>query len=105
MAGIIQKMLSIQSNFSIDKLKSDIKRVAVSIQEYVKIDHASDELWSSSFPSNFISKINELTHCEYIARDLGIDGKEELGNWLNNHKMCIDEYQFNFLHNILHKFA
>ena len=87
-AGIIQKMPSIQSNFSNDKIKSNVMRVAVSVQECVKIDHASNELRSS--PSNFISKIDKLTHCDYIAGHLSIDGMEELGNGLENHKMCIE---------------
>ena len=43
-AGIIQKMLSIKRNFSIDKIKFDVMRVAVSVQECVKIDQASNEL-------------------------------------------------------------
>ena len=85
-AGIIQKMLSIQSNFRNDK--SDVMRVAVSVQECVKIDHASNELRSS--PSNFISKIDKLAHCDYIAGDLSIHGMEELGNGLDNHKIFIE---------------
>jgi hypothetical protein len=87
-AGIIQRMLSIKSNFSIDKIESDVMRVAVSVQECVKIDHASNELRSS--PSTFISKIDKLLHCNYIASDLSIDGMEELGNGLDNHKICIE---------------
>jgi hypothetical protein len=87
-AGIIQRMLSIKSKFSIDKILSDVMRVAVSVQECVKIDHASNELRSS--PSTFISKIDKLIHCDYIASDLSIDGMEELGNGLDNHKMCIE---------------
>ncbi len=43
-AGNIQRMLSIKSKFSIDKIESDVMRVAVSVQECVKIDHASNEL-------------------------------------------------------------
>jgi hypothetical protein len=72
-AGIIQKMLSIQSHFSIDKIKHDVMRVTVSLQECVKIDQASNELRSS--PSIFISKIDKITQCDYL---------------LDNHKMCID---------------
>ncbi len=79
--GIIQKMLSIKSNFSykfsIDKIESDVMCVAVSVQACVEFDHTSNELRSS--PSNFISKINRLIHCEYIADELIIDGLEELG--------------------------
>ena len=62
--------------------------VAVSVQEYVKIDQASNELRSS--PSFFISKIHKIAHCECIASDLSIVGMEELGNGLDNHKICID---------------
>jgi hypothetical protein len=40
-AGIIQRMLSIKSKFSIDKIESDVIRVAVSVQECVKINNAS----------------------------------------------------------------
>ena len=94
-AGIIQKMPSIQSNFSNDKIKSDVMRVAVSDQECVKIDHVSNELRSS--PSIFISKIDKLAHCDYIAGDLSIDGMEELGNGLDNHKMCIDSVKTLFI--------
>ena len=38
----------------------------------------------------FISKIDKLTHCDYSAGDLSIDGMEELSNGLVNHKMCIE---------------
>jgi hypothetical protein len=41
-AGIIQRMLSIKSKSSIDKIESDVMRVADSVQECVKIDHASN---------------------------------------------------------------
>jgi len=61
-AGIMQKMLSIKSKSSIDKIKSDVMRVADSIQECVKFDHALNELRSS--PRNFISKIDNLTHSD-----------------------------------------
>ncbi len=44
-AGILQKMLSIKSKFSIDKIKSDdVMHVADSVQECVKFDLASNEL-------------------------------------------------------------
>ncbi len=49
---------SIKSKCSIDKIKYDVMRVAVSVQECVKIDQASHELQSS--PSFFISKIHKL---------------------------------------------
>jgi hypothetical protein len=72
-AGISQKMLSIKSKFSIDKITSDdVMRVADSVQECVKFDHASNELQSS--PRNFISKIDKLTYYDYIADELSIDG-------------------------------
>jgi hypothetical protein len=66
-AGIMQKMLSIKSKSSIDKIKSDdVRRVADSIQERVKFDHALNELLSS--PRNFIPKIRQSNaqrlHCE-----------------------------------------
>jgi hypothetical protein len=87
-AGIMQKMLSIKSKSSIDKIKSDVMRVADSILGCVKFDHALNELRSS--PSFFISKIHKIAHCDYIASDLSIGGMEELGNGLDNHKMCND---------------
>jgi hypothetical protein len=60
----MKKMLSIKSKSSIDKIKSDVMRVADSIQECVKFDHALNELRSS--PRNFISKIDNLTHSDYM---------------------------------------
>jgi hypothetical protein len=66
-AGILQKMLSIESKFSIDKIKSDdVMRVADSIQECVKFDHALNELRSS--PRNFISKIDITRYALTISR-------------------------------------
>jgi hypothetical protein len=44
-AAILQKMLSIKSKFSIDKIKSDnFMCVSDSVQECVRFDHASNEL-------------------------------------------------------------
>jgi hypothetical protein len=89
-AGIIQKIFSIQSNGSIDKIESDVMCVAVSVLECIEFDNTSNELQSS--PSNFNSKIERLIHCDYIDGELSIDGQEELGTGLDNHdhKMCID---------------
>ncbi len=85
----MQKMLSIKSESSIDKIKSDdVMRVADSIQECVKFDHALNELRSS--PRNFISKIDNLTHSDYIANELSIDGLKVLGTGLDHHKICIE---------------
>jgi hypothetical protein len=87
-AGIMQKMLSIKSKSSIDKIKSDVMRVADSILECVKFDHALNELRSS--PRNFTSKIDNLTHSDYIANELSIDGLKVLGTGLDHHKICIE---------------
>jgi hypothetical protein len=51
--------------------------VADSIQECVKFDHALNEPQPS--PRNFISKIDNLTHSDYIANELSINGLEVVG--------------------------
>jgi hypothetical protein len=95
-AGIMQKMLSIKSKSSIDKIKSYVMRVADSIQECVQFDHASNELRSS--PRNFISKIDNLTHSDYIANELSIDGLKVLGTGLDHHKICTENIRHSCFH-------
>ena len=60
----------------------------VSQFQFKNVSRSSNEL--RSLPSTFISKIDKLIQCDYIASDLSIDGMEELGNGLDNYKMCIE---------------
>jgi hypothetical protein len=66
--------------------------VADSIQECVKFDHALKLGLNEPQPSprNFISKIDNLTHNDYIANELSINGLEVLGTGLDYHKICIE---------------
>ncbi len=41
-------------------------------------------------PRNFISKIDNLTHSDYIANELSINGLKVLGTGLDHHKICIE---------------